>query len=74
MAWLAIPIWNGTTEEAQRLVDAIGHNCECLAMKRRCAAHELMLNQHALNHFMFLRWLYLKKGETSCAKRSLSSR
>ena len=69
MPWVSVPIFNGTTEEALRLVDCIGHHCECLSLKRRCPAHELMLNQHALDHLMFERWLYLKKGEPVCRSR-----
>ena len=69
-----VTIWHGSTEDAIRLADAIGHHCRCLELKHRCPAHELMLDQYWLDHVIFLRWLYLKGEYTSCAKRSLSSR
>ena len=59
-------VWHGTTEDAVRLADAIGRNCECLALKHRCGAHELMLDQYWLDHVLWLRWLYLKGEYTSC--------
>ena len=62
MPWVALPIWHGTTEESLRLIDAIGRHCECQSLKQeRCSAHALMLNQHTLDHLLWLRWLHLKE-------------
>ena len=69
MPWIVVPIWNGTTDDALRLVDAIGRNCECIPLKHRCPAHDLMMSQHTLDHLLWLRWLHLKE-EIPCAKRS----
>ena len=69
MPWIEIPIWHGSSEESLRLVDAIGRHCECLALKRRCSAHDLMMSQHTLDHLLFLRFLYLREG-VPCAKHS----
>lgn len=78
MPWVALPIWHGTSDEAMRLIDAISHHCECQSLKQRCPAHDLMLNQHTLDHLLWLRWLHLKEGkcnsQLSARTRSRSAR
>lgn len=70
MPWVDVPIWNGSSDEAIRLVDAIGRNCSCIPLKKRCSAHDLMLSQHTLDHLLWLRWMHLHLREELCAKRS----
>ena len=70
MPWLSVPIWNGSSDEAIRLVDAIGRHCECIALKQRCSAHDLMMSQFTLDHLLWQRWLHLHLREELCVKRS----
>ena len=56
------PTWNGSFDEAMRLVEVITHHCECEKLKRRCPAHDMMLDQRAINHLLFQRWRYLHYG------------
>ena len=68
-----VTVWHGSSEEAMRLINVVNGYCQCPALRHRCPAHDMLVDQYTLDHLIFLRWLHLK-GADSCTKPSLSSR
>jgi hypothetical protein len=60
MAMAAVQ-WHGTPDEAEALASAARTNCNCTfggysgAPLTTCPAHEMMLNQTALDHLLYVR-------------------
>jgi hypothetical protein len=51
-------IWHGTSTEWNELTEAITHNCTCGERTRavpRCAAHQLVDEQRAVDRLLFAR-------------------
>lgn len=57
MPLVDIPLWHGTIEDAYQLEAAVQNNCDCLEIKRRCSAHEAMLQQRFVDGVLFARWM-----------------
>jgi hypothetical protein len=67
MSAIEIPIWHGTLEQSYQLEAAIQNNCDCLHAKRRCSAHEAMLEQRFVDGVLFARFLRTRLiGEEQC--------
>jgi hypothetical protein len=48
--------WHGEVDEFVRLISSIGMHCTCRsAALRHCGAHELLADQHTLDHLAFAR-------------------
>jgi hypothetical protein len=50
-------IWHGTSTEWNELAEAVAHNCTCdeRPYVTRCAAHEFLGDQRALDRLLFTR-------------------
>ena len=55
MRSVPIVIWHGTMEDSIQLANAVQNNCTCTTGK--CGAHAAMLDQHWLDHVLFLRFI-----------------
>jgi hypothetical protein len=58
----AQPIWHGTRQEANDLVNSLANNCACEygqfgARLSTCAAHAMMEDQRTLDGLLFARYM-----------------
>jgi len=60
-------IWHGTLSDSYALEAAVHNNCSCAT--GHCGAHLAMLDQHWLDHVLFLRFIreqLLKEEGVTC--------
>jgi hypothetical protein len=66
--------FNGTQTEAAELNSAVLHNCDCqrtpFGMGPKCPSHEMLNDQRALDHLLFIRRLRerLVREEEECSQ------